>query len=239
MNAKSVIQRTLNAPRNPKRLRTGQWDYSDTQAGTESVMAEYKAEVPISIRPDVALDISIPAYEQLTADGDGAESTYNLSHSLVDDPAGAQDLVLWADGNRVQPDSVDYDGNSFSYTDDGTGQRLDVFYLSDEQAELTLRFSAPRNLYNEPLSLDVGLNHARDTNEDPVTFQPDRSDIKGALEGVAPTDYTLEVRINAPYQVVREADNGATADNLVWELPVWKAQQPIDGLDWLKAEVTG
>jgi hypothetical protein len=237
MDAQDIIERTLNASRNSVRLNTPQWGFQDSVAGKDSVFAEFQANVPHSIRPGVPLDLAIPAYESITADGDGNSTEYDLSHPLADDPASADDVVLYADGVLADPDAINYDADSFEYTDDGTAQDLEVFYLSSAQAEMTLRISAPKNVFNEPITLDLGLQHLRDTHDDPVTFSPSSGDIAGALEGVTPTDYSIEARVSAPYKVVYESDSGATADNMVLTLPVWKAQAPIKGLPALKKQV--
>jgi hypothetical protein len=230
-----VLRAVATAATNTTHLETRDYEFSPSSQGQRSVIAEKQVRVPHGLREGVPFSISVPAYERLTADGDGNSSTYSLTHSLVDNPAVADDLVLYADGTPADPDSIDYDNDSFDYTDDGTAQDLDVFYLSGDQAELTLRISAPKNVWNEPISLDVGIHHRRDTNDDPVTFEA----TKNPLEGVAPEDYTLEWAIDAPYTVKRTVDEyGITATNFILSAPVEKAQEPINGLPALKRRMT-
>ena len=232
MNAQEIAQRVANADYRNARLSTREYEFSPSTPGERSVFAEFQAEVPVSIRPATPVDLAIPAYQRIASDGSGNESEYQFDHGLADDPAMGNDLVLYSDGDRIEPASIDYSAGSFTYADGDAEETLDAFYLSDEQAALTLRIVAPRNQWNEPLDADIGLYHIRDTNDDPITFEPEKTE----LDGVVPTDYRLEWGINAPYEVRRSVDDtGATATNMLLSLPIWKAQSQIEGLDELKA----
>lgn len=110
---------------------------------------------------DKQVELFLPTHETFDTAGSGAQQTFELSHDLAESPAtagsggedredtspptrGQSDLVLYADGDRVEPDAVRYhdhedDPSEFDYEDDGTEQELDVYYLWRDSSQINAR----------------------------------------------------------------------------------------------------
>lgn len=106
---------------------------------------------------DKALEVFVPTHESFDTGGAGSQETFNLSHDLANSPSvsgtpdssgvdsspptrGQADLVLYSDGSRVAPDQVDYDNDTFAYTDGGTVETLDVYYLWQDASQINARW---------------------------------------------------------------------------------------------------
>jgi len=225
----AVRNRLQNVTRDSYQLNRADWNFEPTSGnGNRERFATFQSKLTHSLRPNRAIDFHIPAYETHDTAGGGVE-TVNLSHSITDAPAAVSNLVLYESGNRVEENSIDYANNQFEYDDGGTVDNLDIWYLSDEQAEIRLRLTAPKNHYNEPIVRDAGLMNLRDQMEDPVMFDP-----SDAFEGIAPGDYTFEWFVESNYRVRWDGDNNGTPDNLLLSLPVWRTNQKVPGLDDVK-----
>lgn len=231
MKASELMARIRSISRK-QRLKPDSFEWSASSQGQDSIIATMQVETPHILRAGKSMRLHIPAYETRTTDGSGNAQTFSLTHPLQDAPANPEDLSLWANGAKVQPDSVDYDNDQFTYTDDGTAQDLEVFYLSNTQAELKVRLKAPKNVHNDPISRDAGTLNIRDQNLEPVTFEP-----RQPMEGLAPKNYEIQVFINAPYTVRYQSDStDAYADNLMLSIPVFKSNKPINGLPRAKRQ---
>ena len=230
VDAQAVMQTLQQVPRRETQITPSDWSFQGTVMNQKDLFAEFQVETAHRIVPGRPIDIHVPAHETFQTSGNGNQETFNLSYDLVDAPAVVDDVVLYSDGNAASEDSLDYDADSFDYTDGGTVEDLDVFYLVSDQAEITLRLQDPKNFQNEPISVEGGRLNLRDQGRDPVTFEPSQP-----LEGVIPTDYNLEWYINAGYSFAYEGNQtGATADNLMLHLPVYRASQEVQGLRELK-----
>jgi hypothetical protein len=223
----AVLDYARHVPRNRTRITPNDWSFQGTVKNQLDMFAEYQVETPHSIIPETPIDIHIPAYEKFMMSGnEESPKTLDLTYDLVDAPSVVDDFVLYSNGNRATEDSLDYSNNSFNYTGDGTIEELEVFYLCSDQAEVVLRLQAPKNFDNEPLSVDAGRLNLRDQGREPLTFEP-----SNPFEGLIPTDYTVQWYLNAPYSFRFEGSQfGATADNLMLDLPVWRTDSEIPGL---------
>jgi hypothetical protein len=232
--AKQVLQEASQVPRNATEITPSDWSFYETTKDEKTLMADYQVNTDHAIIQGKPIPVHVPAHETFTTSGNNNSETFNLSHDLIDAPAKADDLVLYSDGNSASAGSIDYANDSFDYKDGGSTEELDVFYLPADQAELTVRLSAPKNHFNEPVRVDAGRANLRDQNREPITFEASPTQ---PLEGVIPTNYTVEVYLDAPFQFDYTGDqSGATADNLSLHLPVWRAARGVDGLDDVKRD---
>ncbi|QCS43413.1 hypothetical protein [Natrinema versiforme] len=210
----------------------------DTQPGTPgeaSVVAEIKLGRPLQLRddPDSELRLVLPAHEHFTTNGTADEQeTFELGHNLIESPS-TQDFLLWEDGNVVQPDSVDYDDNSFDYTSSGTETDLDVFYVPRNPASVEIRKTAPGagGKVNQTLKeAQTAILHTRDQAQQEIQFGFDRTPLQPYL----PRKFKLQVVVDAPYTVAFEAPERANgtprARNALLSLPRFQTEARIEGL---------
>lgn len=210
-------------------IAASDWTEEANVSGELSSIARYQANRPIAIRPGVAADVNIVAYEEFTSGmGNSSQETYTLSHDIVDADSVVDDLVLYQGGSAVTADSIDYANNQFDYTDDGSGDELDAFYVVQDQALVDIRKVAPRNVRDSMKELDAGFANRRDQREDAIEFSFDHP-----LDGVVPTDWEIEVLINAPYDVRWEGANnaGSYPDNLRLQVPIRRARDEVPELE--------
>lgn len=236
--AKQVLQQLEQVPSANQRLSSAQGDWT-TSGNTKNELtkvAEFQAQRPLAIREGESADVHFVAYEEFTTDGTASNTeTFNLANDIIDADAIADDLVLFEGGSAVSADSVDYSANSFDYTDDGTANTLHAYYVVSDQALVDIRKVAPKNVHETVKELDAGFANRRDQREDPVSF-----DFDHPLQGVVPTDWKVEVHIDAPYAVqwADDSDSAATADNLLLDVPIRRARDNIEGLeDVVKATI--
>lgn len=106
-------------------------------------------------------------HEQFTTDGtNGNAETFNLTNNIVQSAGrsqetagagagevntqGAQNLVLYDSGTQVQPNTIDFGANQFTYEDAGSNSTLDVYYLWGEGSEVVLRhYDTAQESYDE------------------------------------------------------------------------------------------
>lgn len=229
---RQVMKALADVPRTHHRLSAaaGDWSVSGNTSGELTQIASFQAKRPLAVREGVMTDVHIVAYEGFTSPdlSSNSQNTYNLSNDIIDAPAVADSLVLYQGTSPVTADSVDYSANSFDYTDDGTGNELHAYYIVGDQALVDIRKVAPKNVHQTMKELDAGFANLRDQGKDAVTF-----DFDDPLEAVIPTDWTLEVHIDAPYTVqwADDSDSAATADNLLLDVPIARARDKIPGLE--------
>ncbi|ELY71097.1 hypothetical protein [Natrinema versiforme] len=210
----------------------------DTQAGTSgeaSVVAEIKLGRPLQLRDDhdSELRLVLPAHEHFTTNGSADEQeTFELGHNLIESPS-TQDFLLWEDGSVVQPDSIDYDANSFDYTSAGTETDLDVFYVPRDPASVEIRKTAPGagGKVNQTLKeAQTAILHTRDQAQQEIQFGFDRTPLQPYL----PRKFKLQVVVDAPYKVAFEAPERANgtprARNALLSLPRFQTEARIEDL---------
>jgi hypothetical protein len=169
------------------------------------------------------------AYEEFTADG-GAPETLNLSHNPIESGATSDNIVVYVGDSEVQPAAVDYSADTVD-VDTTAGDTVGVFYASGKQARVEIQKTAPNGTHETLWSGDVKLIHLRNHSKDPITFELTAS----FWESVIPTDWTLEVYVNAPY-VARFAkdvggdDTEERATNALLSIPYLGGTGEIAGL---------
>ncbi|MBO4248869.1 hypothetical protein IL252_13675 [Halomicrobium sp. IBSBa] len=227
-----IMQRLREANTSRDNITAGDFTFSTGSPGQPTTVAEYQPKRAVSVDGSRPFDLSLVAYETFTTDGtDGNTETFSLSHELIDSNVVTDSLVLYEGDKRVQPDSVDYAGDSFDYTAGGADNTLTAYYTSGAQALVELQKVAPNGTPDVLFSADMGMIHRRDQGKEPITVDADQS----PLHPFVPADFTLALTITAPYTVAFATDaNGSgtevVATNALTDLPVRGAEGPIDGL---------
>ena len=173
------------------------FDLSAGVAGSNELVAEKQVLRPHALVEDVSIDVAIMAYEEFTADATANNSeTLTLSHDPVDSTATPKPIVVYEGDSRLPIDSRDFENDTVTVTPANADSTLGVFYASGEQAQIAVQKTAPGSQAQETLySGDIGLIHMRDTAREPITLNFSGS----PLQPVIPTDWRLQVYVDAPY----------------------------------------
>ena len=225
---KQMMQALASVPATEQRLRRSDFDLSNAAANQRSKIAEYEAEVPLFIREE-PMRLMFTTVESFQTDGSGAEQTFNLSNDLLDTD-NTTDLVLYENGERVQPDSIDYSGDSFTYTGPGTVEDVHAHYVFRDPVQITVEKHAPAGQGNvsEVVYDDAtSVLHERNQNKEP----PTPSFARSPLQGIVPQKWTVEVYAEGPVPVeFTEDTDGTEAANAILRMPVNRAQKNVKGL---------
>ena len=232
---KEIKQALASVPRSRDKLAGSEMDTEGNVRDEESVVAAFKAERPLSLRDGAIYEVDVPAYESFSMPGDSSQTTKSLANDLVEADTVTEDVVAYQGGSKIEPDSVDYAANEITVTDDGTGNTLHVWYMAGDQAPVVIRKVSPGKTPETIDEDDMGLKNLRDQNKDPLRFDHDH-----AYQGVIPTDWEVEVRINAPYTVSWSEENGdAMPTNARISLPIFRARDEIPGLEGFIGAIAG
>ncbi len=209
------------------------FDLSAGVAGSKEMVAEAQVRRPHALVEGVPVDVAIMAYEEFTADGNAGNSeTLTLSHDPVDSAATPEPIVVYEDDERLRIDERDYENDTITVTPANADSTLGVFYASGEQARVAVQKTAPAAKAQETLwSGDAGLIHLRDTAREPITLEFNSS----PLQGVIPTDWRLQVYVDAPYTARFAKDVGGDgtdeqATNALLDFQYRATKDEIEGL---------
>ncbi|WP_435358447.1 hypothetical protein [Haloarchaeobius sp. DFWS5] len=221
-----------NTPAKNQSLKRADFELTDGATNQRTKIASFKAKVPLVLR-EAAMRLVFVVGEEFTADGTGNTETHNLSNELIDTP-NTSSLELYSDGQRVQPDSVDYDANSFDYTDSGNDETLHAFYVARDPVKVSIERVAPKSqgrmadvVYDD---VSAALHERNQTKEPPrMEFGED------PLKRVVPKDWKLEVYADGPVAYRWDdsglaTNNGDVAVNAMMTIPVARSQKQIPGL---------
>jgi hypothetical protein len=212
-------------------LTTTDFTLSGGEPGRESVIAELQPQRLITLRAG-AFDLDVAAYESFPSDTtSGDTDEFDLSHYPIETDSVAEDLVLYAGGEKVSRSdfSVDFEAGTLSYTGGETTDDLHAFYSSAQQARYEVRKVATNGTPETIDEGDLSLVLRQDSNTNPLEIQPDH-----ALQGVIPAYYKLQIRVDAPYPVrwtVTAGDGEASADQMLAQFPINRSDR--DAPDWL------
>lgn len=230
MTDSSVRERVAAAETSRETITKARMNLDSGAPGSRERVASVQFNRPRSLLEGYPLDLALLAYEEFTTDANAGDSeSFNLSYNPVD--SGATDpFILYDDGVRVEPDSIDFGGDSFSYTDDETDSTLGVFYASGAQAQVEVQKTAPNGTHESLLSDDIGLIHLRDTAKEPLKFE-----FSHFWESTIPQDWTLDIFVKAPYTVAFAMDvdgdgEAEPATNALVSFPAVQASENIEGL---------
>ena len=236
-SAQQIKQALASVPRAKQKLSGSQMDLQANTTGDPSVVAEYQVNRPIGLRNGKPYEVDIPAYESFTSDGTGGDSeTFNLNHDLVDAESVPNDVVVYIEGTGyVQPDSVDYANNAVDATDPNTDNPVHIWYMAGDQARIVVRKTSPKGVPEDVDEDDMGLKNLRNQHKDPLRF-----DFERPYAGVIPTDWKVQIRIDAPYNVSwSEAGGDATPTNARISLPIFRARDNSPGLGSFIGQLAG
>ncbi|UXF51024.1 MAG: hypothetical protein HQRvContig05_34 [Haloquadratum phage sp.] len=223
-----IVKRLASLSTKPGTLRRDDFEASPHSGGSgETTVLTKRARQPFALRQGARYRVVPVARETFTSDGSGSQQTFNLSHDLIDSRV-SEDLVLFADGSQVSEDSVDYDADSFAYTDGGSTEDLTVYYVAATQAQVKLRKVAPGGSNSETLvEHDAALINRRDPNRDPLEFNLDAS----PLQATVPKDWRLEWTVTGPFSAGWDPDTDPAPVNFLVSVPINRAQvAEVEGL---------
>ncbi|MCT9095278.1 hypothetical protein [Haloarchaeobius sp. HME9146] len=233
VNKKKVLNDLRNASATQQRLKRQDFDLTNGTSGVETKIASYEAESPIVLRED-AMRLMFVTVEQFSHTGSGSE-TFNLANDIIS-TSNTTDIVLFDDGNRVQPSSVDYAANTFDYYDEAAAT-LHVAYVPADASKIRIEKSSPKSQgrVTQTVFTDVSKAlHETNQNKQPpsMNFQNIQAN---PFKPVVPRKWTLDVYADGP--VAFEWDDsdtgnpqGVTASNAVMSLPVNRAKSDIENL---------
>lgn len=227
MSKEEVLKRLREVSTRTTDLSKPDMTLSENTTNQESVVASYSADLPLAVREGKPITLALAAFDTWTTNSTSGDSeTFSFAHNIIESPT-TSNFVLYEGGSLVQPDSVDYANNSFTYTDDGTGNNLYGFYIADNPGTLTIRKVSPGGIPEDIHTVNLAIAHARDQHRQPLT-----ADFRHELQPVVPRNWDLEIVVDVDYQIDFEADGApeATAANAIIDIPIREARQNIDGL---------
>lgn len=213
-----------------KRFRAG--TTSATTPGERSRLARIQADSARALLqgPDNPFKLVLPAYESFTSDGTGGNTeTLNLSHNLYQSP-NTNDVVAYVGGSITSVDATDYANDTIDVTDPGSDNTIHVFYSTDATGDVELVKAAPSGKADSSKEIDSATLHhihRQDQNDQPHYLTLDKN-----VDEWFPTDFALEIYVNAEYTVALEDPDGdgAVATNALFQIPAQKANDSIPGL---------
>lgn len=208
---KGIVNELRNADTHRDQFTRADFDTSAGVAGSRELVAEKKVQRPHALEQGSPVDVAIMAYEQFTSNATaGDQETFTLSHDVVESTATPESIVAYEGDSRLAIDSRDYANNTVTVTAANASSEVGFYYASSEQARVTVQKTAPGAQAQEALwSGDAGLLHMRDTAREPVTF-----DFEGSvLQPVIPTDWRLQVYVDAPYTARFAKDIGGDGED--------------------------
>jgi len=235
--AEQIQQALASVPRAKQKLSGSQMNLSTNTVGDPSVVAEYQVARPVGLRDGQPYEVDIPAYQSFTSDGTGGDSeTFTLAHDLVDAESVPNDVVVFVEGTGyVNPDAVDYSNNTVDVTDPNANNPVHIWSMAGDQARLVVRKTSPKGVPEDVDEDDMGLKNLRNQHKDPLRFDFDQP-----YAGVVPTDWTIEIRIDAPYSVSwSEAGGAAEPTNARISIPIFRARDDIPGLGSFIGQIAG
>ncbi|MFC6785086.1 hypothetical protein ACFQFH_20085 [Halobaculum halobium] len=228
----AVRSRLKSASINRDEFTKASFDFTAGTPGERTEVASVQVNRAHMLRETNATEYAIMAYQEFTTDGTADnQETFNLSHDLIDSGAVDTSLLLYEGGSVVQPDSVDYDANTFDYTSGGTDTTLGVYYAAGDQAQLELVKEAPNGTKETVDSRLINKLHLRDNAKEPVNLSLGRS----YWQRYVPTDWTLSLYVDAPYTAafMQDVDGDGEpepAANALLSIPYSAATGSIEGL---------
>ncbi len=209
-------------------LTQSDFDLSANETGNRSRVATRKAIRPVVVRENARYDVNIPAYQSYTTDGAAGDTeTINLDHNVIDADGVSEDVVVFEGGADATADvTVDYAANTVDLANTDADASVDIWYMTDAQARLEIRKTAPSNYYADLDERDAGMVNLRDQSRDPLTFE-----FSDPFGGAIPTDWRLEIYIDAPYPVKWSGTGDAKPRNALISVPIHRKNNELDPLE--------
>lgn len=230
MNRQTILDRLANASGANQRLTLANFEITGDTPNKRSKFAEMKTESPLVLRED-NIRMVFTVHETVTADGtDGNSETFQLASNLIDTP-NATPLVLYDAGQRVQPESIDFDADTFTYSDPSAGDELDVFYVAQDPVSVEIERRAPQAQGKVSDVVFDGVTemlHQRNQNKNAVELN-----FAEPLERAIPKNWRVELYAEGPTALgfeTGDGDEAVEAVNAVLSIPVTRGHERIDGL---------
>lgn len=231
-----VMQALRSVPRQARKLRKADFTLSNGTANQKTEIARYTAPRPLAFREDKGMRLAVAVVEEFTTDTTGGNAeTFNLSQNIIQSKA-TSDYVLYDEGTQVDPDSVDFDANTFTYSNpDASADTLDFFYIARDPGLLEIWKEAPKSsgdvrqkVFDDATSTLHELNQQK---------TPPDMDFRGEseLKPVVPTDWDVVVYADLPYAAAWDdsdtaTDNGVKAVIPMLSIPVHQTSKNVPGL---------
>lgn len=232
MSAQDIIQTLQEVPTTREKLRQTDFEGQAHAGGSgETVIFDHKVVQPFALRQGARYRFVPVVRESFTTDSTtGNSETFALSNDLIDSDV-ADNVLVYEDGNRIKPDSVDFGTDDVTISDSGSNSDVRVYYVSAEQASVKLRKVAPGGTTSESLvEFDAALSNRRDPNRDPRRFALNDSQ----LQPVFPRDYRLQWTIDGPFNAGYDESSDPTPVNNLISIPIQRSSvSRIDGLSSL------
>jgi hypothetical protein len=227
-----IMDQLKQVPASSTQLKRQQFNLTNGTANQRTKIAEYQAESPMFLRPDAPMRLAFTVVEQFQTPGDGTQTTYDLSSDVLQTP-NTVPLALFEAGSRIQPDSIDYAGDSFTYTGPGSAEYLHAVYVPRDATRIDIERQAPRSqggVNDVPYDDVTSLLHERNQNKEPPTMDADH-----LLDLVIPRKWKLQVYAEGPVGFDWDDSStanaqGVTASNAILTVPVRKATTDVKGL---------
>lgn len=228
MSAQDVAAAMRQMAGKNTRFTQSDFDLSANETGARSLIASRQAIRPLVVRENQPYDVHIPVYRSYTTDGTAGDTeTIALNHNVIDADGVAEDAVVYMSGTDATADAtVDYTNNEIDLANTDADANVDIWYISDEQARLEIRKTAPQNYYADLDERDAGMVNLRDQSRDPLTF-----DFGDEFGGAVPTDWKVQIYVDAPYPVKWEGTGDAKARNALISLPVHRKNSELEPLE--------
>jgi len=228
MSAQDFLAYLASIPTSRGTLSRGDFENTAHAGGSgETTILEHKARQPITLRNGARYRVAPVVRGTYTTDGTGGDTeTVSLSENLIESDV-TEDLVVYKDGARVAPDSVDYSNDSFDFTDPDTNSTLTYYHVTDQQASLKIKKVGPGGSVSETLVRhDAALINQRDPNRDPLEFDLNASPVQGTI----PKDWSLEVTLSGPFNS-GWSDSDPAPENFLVSMPIERSETTdVEGL---------
>ena len=205
-----MAERVGQMDRSRSKVLKSDFSLSEGVSGEESVVAEFQSPQAIALRTDKPMRLAVPAVESYTTDGStGNQETISLANDLIETP-NTEDVVLYDEdqGQYVQPDSIDYDADEVTFTDNGsTNYEVKVAYMASNPGTIKILKQAPQSQgrVEEVIFDDVSeLINYTDQDSSPITLDLNQS----TLQRVVPEKYSIKVEVDLPYSASFDWRNG-------------------------------
>lgn len=200
--SKGIINRLREASTYPADFTRADFDLSAGVAGQSERIATTKLRRPHALRDDKPVSVAVMAYEEIVSDATaGNQEVINLANDLTESGATDTDIIVYEEGSLLAVDSVDYANDTVTVTPANASATLGIFYAAADQARVVLRKRDPSDNDESLFDGDVGLLHQRDHAKEPVYL-----DFESTLQPVIPTNWHVDVYVNAPYQAALAMD---------------------------------
>lgn len=213
MVEKRIVNELREAETHRDQFTRADFDLSPGVAGSRELVAEKKVRRPHALEQGSPIDVAVMAYDEFTANATaGDQETFTLPHDLVESTATPESVIAYEGDSRLAIDSYDEANDTVTVTPANADSTVGFYYASGEQARISVQKTAPGSQAQEALwSGDLGLIHMRDTVREPIAFEFEGS----VLQPVIPTDWRLQVYVDAPYTARFAKDIGGDGNDEV------------------------